>query len=56
MTFDSWQEMSDNYLVGREFTGFSDTDGTVENILKSLLDANNAASIWNKVPWRQEMS
>lgn len=54
MAFDSWQEMSDNYLAGREFSGFSDSDGTVENIVKSLLDANNAASIWNKVPWRQE--
>lgn len=52
LAYDSWQEMSDNYLVGREFSGFSDTDGTVENIVKSLLDVNNAASIWNKVPWR----
>jgi hypothetical protein len=48
--FGSWQELSENYLVGRDFSGFSDTDGSVERIIQSLLDRNNAASIWNKVP------
>jgi hypothetical protein len=49
--FDSWQELSENYLVGRNFSGFSDSDGSVERIIQSLLDRNNAASIWNQVPW-----
>lgn len=49
--FGSWHEMSDNYLVGREFSGFSDTEGMVEQIVESLLDESNAASIWNQVPW-----
>jgi hypothetical protein len=49
--FGSWRELSENYLVGRDFSGFSDTDGSVERIIQSLLDRNNAASIWNKVPW-----
>ncbi len=51
LTYDSWQEMSDNYLVGREFSGFSDTEKKVERTVVSLLDANNGASVWNQVPW-----
>lgn len=51
LAFDSWHEMSENYLVGREFSGFSDAEKKVERTIVSLLDANNGASVWNQVPW-----
>jgi hypothetical protein len=49
--FGSWHDLSENYMVGRDFSRLAETEGTVESIRKSLLDRNNAASIWNQVPW-----
>ena len=49
--FNSWREMADNYLVGREFSsGPSDRD--LQRAYRSLFDPSNTASPWNQIRWR----
>jgi Protein of unknown function (DUF1266) len=50
-SFTSWREMSDNYMVGREFSsGPPDTD--LMHAQLSLLDPTNPSSPWNQIGWR----
>jgi hypothetical protein len=50
-SFASWREMSDNYMVGREFTsGPPDTDLVRAHL--TLVDPANASSPWNQIRWR----
>ena len=51
-TFSSWQELGENYLIGREFWSLDQTqkDGQLmQAAYKRLL--NNASSPWNRIPW-----
>lgn len=50
-TFGSWREMSDNYSVGREFWGDTDSKEPYEQARVSLLDSGNTESPWNRLPW-----
>jgi hypothetical protein len=47
--FGSWHELGENYIVGRNFLGFPGS--AAETVYKSLIDRNNTASPWNKIPW-----
>ncbi|MEA5115406.1 MAG: DUF1266 domain-containing protein [Geobacteraceae bacterium] len=49
--FSSWQEMADNYLVGREFAAIDHGSSEVNISVKKLLDRNNPSSPWNTIPW-----
>jgi Protein of unknown function (DUF1266) len=50
-SFNSWREMSENYIVGREFAqGPADPD--LEAAQHRLLDPANQASPWNRIRWR----
>jgi len=50
-SFSSWREMSDNYLVGREFTS-GPPDPDLQRALLSLIDPANTFSPWNRIRWR----
>lgn len=49
--FSSWRELSENYLVGREFWGDPAAREQVEIIQKMLLDKDNSMSPWNRILW-----
>lgn len=50
-SFSSWREMTENYMVGREFVqGTADPDLHAAQL--SLLDPANHSSPWNRLPWR----
>lgn len=49
--FSSWQEMADNYLVGREFCAIDHENNRIGIAVKKLLDKNNSLSPWNSIPW-----
>ena len=50
-SFSSWLEMSDNYLVGREFTS-GPPDAELKQAYVSLIDPTNGSSPWNRIRWR----
>jgi hypothetical protein len=47
--FGSWKELGENYLLGRNFAGF--TDSIAEKSYQKLIKANNGKSPWNRIPW-----
>lgn len=50
-SFSSWREMTENYMVGREFAqGPADPDLHAAQLY--LLDPANQSSPWNRLPWR----
>lgn len=53
--FGSWQEMSENYIVGREFWGNHEAREQVKQIQLALLDVTNSESPWNHIPWNTEL-
>jgi len=53
-SFDSWQEMSDNFLDGREIWD-GKRDPFFEACSQLLLDAREANSPWNQYPWKTEL-
>jgi hypothetical protein len=51
-TFSSWREVGENYLIGREFWSYSQTqqDGRfMREVCERLLA--NPRSPWNQIPW-----
>ena len=53
--FTSWQELSDNYLDGREIsTGRRDPN--FDAVCKLLLDPNETNSAWNENPWTTNLT
>ena len=49
--FSSWREMSDNYMVGREFTS-GPPDRDLLQARQTLVDPANSWSPWNQIRWR----
>jgi hypothetical protein len=47
--FGSWKELGENYLLGRNFMGF--TDSKPEKSYKKLIKGNNSSSPWNRIQW-----
>ncbi len=55
-TFESWNELGENYLVGREFWSYEQTkrDGQLyRDAYQYLLDASG--SPWNLNPWKMQL-
>jgi hypothetical protein len=51
-TFDSWQDLQKNYLIGREFWSLKETKRCgpkFQAILKRL--SEDPSSPWNRIPW-----
>jgi len=51
-TFDSWRDLGENYLIGREFWSFERTEASGEffhQAYEKLL--NDQESLWNTIPW-----
>jgi len=56
-TFDSWEDLGRNYLIGRRFWSYAETnkDGwRYEDALQRLLDMRD--SPWNRCPWDLDLS
>jgi hypothetical protein len=54
--FDSWEDLGDNYLLGRRFWSKAAADSgnpILENEFRRLL--NDETSIWRKVPWNLDL-
>ena len=55
-TFDSWKDLGENYLIGREFWSLSQTkrDGQLyRDAFQRLL--SDPASPWNRYPWNLDL-
>lgn len=55
--FDSWEELGRNYLIGRQFWCYEETQkagSLVEDAYQRLLDM--PSSPWNKYPWNMNLS
>ncbi len=55
-TFDSWEDLGCNYLIGRQFWSYKQTidDGYLyEDAIQRLLDI--PSSPWNKYPWNIDL-
>jgi hypothetical protein len=50
-SYSSWREMSDNYLVGREFNS-GPPDQDLLQAHRALIDPANSSSPWNQIRWR----
>jgi hypothetical protein len=51
-TFDSWRDLGENYIIGREFWSFERTEASGEffhEAYEKLM--NDQASPWNTIPW-----
>ena len=53
--FDSWQELSDNFLDGREIWA-NTRDAQFEACAKLLLNPGDPNSPWNQNPWKTELT
>ena len=56
-TFDSWEDLGRNYIIGRQFWSYEETqkNGYVfVDAYQRLLDM--PSSPWNKYPWNMNMS
>ena len=55
-TFGSWQELGENYLIGREFWSLHQTqkDGQAMRAVYLRL-LNNSGSPWNRIPWALDL-
>jgi hypothetical protein len=55
-TFGSWQELGENYLIGREFWSLAQTqkDGEAMRTIYSRL-LSNSNSPWNRIPWALDL-
>jgi hypothetical protein len=54
-TFDSWQDLGQNYLIGRQFWSYDDKDRNItEEAYMRLNDMSS--SPWNKLPWDLDLS
>ena len=55
-TFGSWQELGENYLIGREFWSLAQTqkDGQAMRTIYSRL-LSNSNSPWNRIPWALDL-
>lgn len=53
-SFGSWQEMSDNFLDGREIWA-GQRSPHFEACARLLLNPNDANSVWNQVPWGTDL-
>jgi ankyrin repeat protein len=54
-TFGSWQEMSDNFLDGREISNET-RDNQFEACSRLLLNPGEPNSPWNQLPWNTDLS
>jgi hypothetical protein len=55
-SFDSWEDVESNYLIGRKFWSLSETEKQAvrfQSIFRSLL--KDPASPWGQNPWRMEL-
>ncbi|MBE0432814.1 DUF1266 domain-containing protein [candidate division WOR-3 bacterium] len=55
-TFDSWWDLGENYLIGREFWSFERTEASGEffsRAFEKLL--KDQISPWNTIPWRLDL-
>ncbi|UCF71189.1 MAG: DUF1266 domain-containing protein [candidate division WOR-3 bacterium] len=51
-TFDSWKDLGENYLIGREFWSFERTEASGEFFHQAYEKMiNDPASPWNTIPW-----
>lgn len=56
-TFDSWQDLGQNYLIGRQFWSYQEvmTDGNIMvDAYMRLIDL--PSSPWNKIPWDLDLA
>jgi hypothetical protein len=54
-SFSSWQEMSDNFLDGREIWA-NERSPKFDAVAKVLLNPNDSNSPWNQNPWKTDLS
>lgn len=55
-TFDSWLDLGENYLIGREFWSFERTEASGELFARAferLLKKNDGP--WNTIPWNMDL-
>ena len=56
-TFDSWEDLGRNYIIGRQFWSYKETqrNGYIfEDAYQRLLDM--PSSPWNKYPWNMNLN
>lgn len=56
-TFDSWEDLGQNYIIGRQFWSYEETQRNgylYEDAYQRLLDM--PSSPWNKYPWNMNLS
>jgi hypothetical protein len=53
-SFNSWHEMSDNFLDGREI-GYGFRDPQFDAAVSLLNDAHEPNSPWNQLPWNTDL-
>jgi len=53
-SFTSWQEMSDNFLDGREISDKT-RNTEMEACSRLLLNPNDVHSPWNRIPWKTDL-
>ena len=56
-TFDSWEDLGRNYIIGRQFWSYKETkkgNYRYEDALQRLLDMQS--SPWNKYSWDIDLS
>ncbi len=55
--FDSWEDLGQNYLIGRQFWSYKETQESgweIEDAFQRLLDEKT--SPWNKYPWNMDLT
>lgn len=55
--FDSWEDLGQNYLIGRQFWSFQETQESgqeIEDAFQRLLDEKS--SPWNQYPWNMDLT
>ena len=55
-TFDSWEELGNNYLIGRQFWSYEQTQAS-GGLFTAAFDRlmSDAESPWNKYPWNMDL-
>ena len=56
-TFDSWKDLGENYLIGREFWSQEETERNgplYREVYQHLLD--DSASPWNRCAWNLDLT